>query len=230
MPAPHPRQHTRSHAHGGADPVLIAWEDTGPTTPGSGWSQELTATDSSYTSGYGGISLGSPVGSDGANRADDFAVGAAAAGDPVPAVADNFNRADSASLGASWTTIASSPLKIAGNMCSPSNSPVIAGNWHGLYNAAGPFTNMDAAYVIGGLQAGAGGQLWVHGRMDPSTPSSGPSCYSAHYDHQNGQLLLERIAGGSPSALTSKAFLMAVGDTLGIRCLGTAISVWVHTP
>ena len=36
MPAPHPRMHGLVHGHGGADPVLIAWEDIGAGGGGGG--------------------------------------------------------------------------------------------------------------------------------------------------------------------------------------------------
>ena len=45
MPAPHPRMHSRSHAHGGPDPVGISWEDTGSSSGGSGGSIDATFHD-----------------------------------------------------------------------------------------------------------------------------------------------------------------------------------------
>lgn len=156
-------------------------------------------------------------------------------GSGPPPVTDDFNRADSASLGSAWSAGSINPSvtcwpRIVANQAA---SPAASTGWCDRYHLTAAPADGVVFAKIAATQDANGYEISVRGRITDAG-SAGFDTYQATYVERgsaNDEYRLWKAVNGVFTLLASTTTgpNMQAGDQLGLKTQGTTISLW-HKP
>lgn len=133
---------------------------------------------------------------------------------------DNFDRANETPLASPWANWTSAGALLSGNKATAAAAVTAAS----LYNSGTWSNDQEASGVVGNL----GSTLryaCVGVRAGTSSGGSGYVCFTDG-DSGSGHTGIEKITNGTEIELKGVAATFTAGDTIGIRAVGTTISMW----
>lgn len=140
----------------------------------------------------------------------------------MASVSDNFTRADSSSLGANWTSIGDNGGSIVSNQLTLTT---VAQSSASMWNAGGiSSADHSSKVTVAAWNLTADYQLLtVYARA-----TAGNNNYRCEVDSDGDWWLSKNIVGSVTDMASGAGLSLNAGDTLEIRCLGTAISAYFN--
>lgn len=142
---------------------------------------------------------------------------------PTTPVRDNFNRADSANLGANWTSLTAAQIGISSNQADG-----VSGNCLSYYNVE-EYGAAQESYVTIAVKPATGETAAVYVRMKDVASILTLDCYLAGLIPQAGTDLVrvQRVDNAVATTLGSDISQeFNAGDKLMLRAIGSTLSIW----
>jgi hypothetical protein len=137
----------------------------------------------------------------------------------LTAVLDDFNRADASTLGANWTNLNGASWRIVSNEVAPGT---INGRHQAMWSAGDALTDSEAYITL---------RTFFDWQLVGVRVSGSGSSNTGYYARYGGSTTLEIVRWISNTETSIGSYTipaLSAGDKIGIRAIGTTISVWYY--